>query len=240
MRRRSGNNRTALFGRPETSGQEPLLQIPEDDEQRRHDKEQCQRAGQHAADRTHADRNVAVGADTLREHQRQHAENHRERGHQDRTQPGFGRRHGRRRDTHALLSAVGGVLRKQNGRFGEQADQHDQPRLHIDIVFKPPQLREDETAGQTERHGEDDGERDEEAFVKCAENQINEEDADDEDHRGGVARRSLLTRHAAELVAVSFGQGVLRHLPDRPNGLSRTVPFGRCAVDGDSRKEVES
>lgn len=65
--------------------------------------------------------------------------------------------------------------------------------------------------GQSERYGEDDGRRHEEAFIQRAENQVDEHDADDEDPRGGVTRRGLLAQHAAEFEAVTRREGCGGH-----------------------------
>lgn len=135
---------------------------------------------------------------------------------------------GRRR---ALAAACRCVLGKQYGGLGEQSDEHDEPRLHVYVVFKSPQLCEDEAAHQSEGHAQDDGKRYHEALVEGAQDEVYEDYADDEHHGGGIACRGFLTRHASELVAVAFGQCLVGCLTHGVNCLPRTVAIGWRTID---------
>ena len=45
-------------------------------------------------------------------------------------------------------------------RFCEQSNEHDDACLHVDVVLDAEHTCEQEAAGQSERYGENDGERD--------------------------------------------------------------------------------
>ena len=128
----------------------------------------------------------------------------------------------------------------QDGGFREQSDEHDESRLHVDVVLQSPQTGEEERASQSEGHAENDGERDEQTLVEGAENQIDKDDADDEYQCGGVLRRCFLACHASELIAVALGQHLGSRLADGVDSLSATVAFGGGASDHDAREEVEA
>ena len=163
-----------------TRGHEFLLKILEHDEEHRHDEEQGDGSDEHTAHGSHTDRDITVGTHTRSEHQRQHTEDHRKRGHQDGAQTYLCCRDCGLRDTHAVVAALRGVLGKQDGRLGQKADKHEQTDLQVDVVLQTEHLGEEEASGQTERYRQDDGDGDEEALVEGAEDKVYEYDADDE------------------------------------------------------------
>ena len=91
-------------------------------------------------------------AGALRGDERQHAEDERERGHQNRTEPdprGFDR--GLRNRQPALAQLLG-EFDDQDRVLGGKADQHDQADLTVDVVGQAAQaLRAD---GAEHRHRE--------------------------------------------------------------------------------------
>ena len=158
----------------------------EDDEEDGDDEEEGDGADDHATDGADTEGVVAVGSDTSGESQGQEAEDHRERGHEDGTQADGCSIEGSLDNTHTLTATRRSVLGKQDGGLRQQTDQHDESRLHIDVILKAPELSEDKRTCQSEGYTQDDGQRNEEALVKGAENQIDEDDAKDEDQCGGV------------------------------------------------------
>lgn len=88
---------------------------------------------------------------------------------------------------HAVTAAFRGVFGQQDSGLGQQSDEHDKPRLHVDVVLHTEYLGEQETARQSERNGKHDRQRYEQALVKRAENDIDENDTDDEDNHDGRA-----------------------------------------------------
>lgn len=208
-----------------------FLQIFEHYEQRRYHEEQGYSAQQHSSHRANTYRYVSVGTHSACEHQRKHTEHHGQRGHEYGAQTCLGGCHGCSTYRHALAAACRCVLGKQYGGLGEQSDEHDEPRLHVYVVFKSPQLCEDEAAHQSEGHAQDDGKRYHEALVEGAQDEVYEDYADDEHHGGGIACRGFLTRHASELVAVAFGQCLVGCLTHGVNCLPRTVAIGWRTID---------
>ena len=69
-----------------------LFQPLKHDEQYGHDEEQRERSDYHPADGADGQRTGTVGTDARRENHREQSENHRQRGHQNGTQAGFGSR----------------------------------------------------------------------------------------------------------------------------------------------------
>ena len=74
----------------------------------------------------------------VREHQRQHAEDEGERGHQDRPQPQPSRLHRRVDDRQAFLAPPLGEFDDQNGVLRREPDQHDEADLRIDVDLHLP------------------------------------------------------------------------------------------------------
>ena len=72
-----------------------------------------------------------------REHERQHAEDERQRGHQDRPQPDARRLDRRLDDRQPAVPQLLGELDDQDRVLRRQADQHDQADLAVDVVRQP-------------------------------------------------------------------------------------------------------
>ena len=175
-----------------------LLNVLEYAEQHRNDKQQGNRTDEHTAHGAHAQRNVAVGTYARSKHHREQTENHGERSHQNRAQTHFCRRDGRLCNRQSVVASFGSIFCQQDGCFGKKSDKHNQPRLHVDVVFQSEHLREQEAASQTERNGKDDGQRNEQTFVERTQNQVDEHHADNEHDGRRIAGRRFLARHASE------------------------------------------
>lgn len=80
---------------------------------------------------------------------------------EDGAQTVFGCKVSRLYEAHPCLPPLHGIFSLEDGRFCQQPDEHDKPRLHVDIVLQSEQLRKQEAAQQSARHGKYDRERDE-------------------------------------------------------------------------------
>ena len=130
------------------------------------------------------------------EHQGQHTENHRQRGHEDRAQSHLCCKEGTLLERHSCMAALRGVLSEEDGGLAEQADEHDETHLKINVVLHTEELGEEQGTHQSERHAEDDGQRDEEALVEGDHDEIDEEYTDEEDDDDVGARLTLLSGDA--------------------------------------------
>ena len=218
-----------------------LLHELESDVEHRNEEEQGECADDHAAHYARSERTVSVGASAGREHEREHTEDHRQHRHQDRAEAHLRSRIGGLDDAHALAASLDGILSDEDSRLGQQPDEHDDTRLEVDVVLQPKELREEEAAHQSARHGEDDGEGDEEALVEAGEDEVDEHHADAVDQeRGCAAALRFLARDAAVFVAVTLRQSLLGHLLDGPHGLAGGVTVGYADVGRDGGVEIEA
>ena len=94
------------------------------------------------------------------------------------------------------MAALRGVLSEEDGGLAEQADEHDETHLKINVVLHAEELGEEQGTHQSERHAEDDGQRDEEALVEGDHDEIDEEYTDEEDDDDVGARLTLLSGDA--------------------------------------------
>ncbi len=83
----------------------------------------------------------------------------------------------------ALLAQLVGELDDQDAVLGDQADQHDQADLAVDVERAAGELERQQRAGHRQRHGEHDDERIDEALELRREHQIDE---DQRQHEGDV------------------------------------------------------
>src|SRR5687767_3823082 len=99
----------------------------------RDDEQREDGAEQQAADDDPADRLARLGAGAGGERERQRAEHHRARGHEDRPQPQRGGLDHRAGRIHALAAQLVGELDDKDAVLGDEADQHHQADLRIDV-----------------------------------------------------------------------------------------------------------
>ena len=216
------------------------LQGLESDEQCRYEEQQGQCPDDHTAHDARTEGHVTVGAHTVREHQRDHTEYAGEDSHQDRAQTDFGCRYGGLRQGHSRAAPVGGILRDQNGGLREQADQHDDTRLQVDVVLQSQHLGEEERTQQAARYGEDDGERKQEALVQGTQDEVNQQNTDPEDDRRVAAGLCFLPGDTVEVVAVALRQYLGGRLLDGLDGIARRISVGCRSVHGDRAVHIET
>ena len=77
-----------------------------------------------------------------------------------------------------------GEFDDQDAVLGRQAHQHQQAHLSVDIQGEPPQLQPDQCPHQGNRHGEQDDQRVDKAFVERRQQQIHHHHPEAEQHPG--------------------------------------------------------
>ena len=118
------------------------MQALEHDEEGGHYVEQGYRSDGHATDDAEGERAVAVGTGTTFDDERHHTCNHRDDGHQDGAQALLAGLEGGFADAQSLGTALGSEFGDEDGRLREQAYQHDDTRLQVDIVVHARQMEQ--------------------------------------------------------------------------------------------------
>ena len=189
MLRRRCDHCFGFRGRGATS---PLGQSTYDAEEQRNEENADRRREQHSGEHAGADRVAAHRARAARQQQRQHAEDERERRHEDRPQS-FARRLDRRlANPHAVRAQLVGEFDDQDRVLRRQTDDGDQPDLEVDVVRLMPNPDAEQRAEHAERHAEQHGERHRPALVLRREHEKHQHETEREDERRVAARRALL------------------------------------------------
>ena len=103
-------------------------------------------AEEHAAEGRAADRAIADGAGARRHDERQQARDERERGHENRPEADPGAFDGRLEHRQAFIVPLHRELHDQDRVLSEQADEHDDADLRVDVVRQAHQLQQEERA----------------------------------------------------------------------------------------------
>src|SRR5206468_2524060 len=120
----------------------------------------------------------------------------------------------------------------------EQAGQHDQTDLGVDVVGQPHDLQEQEGTEDPDRQRQDDGQRQDEALVLRHQDEVDEGDDDQEDVDGLVPLFRLVVRDTFPAEAVTGRQRLGGDLPDCVEGLTATVAGSGSALNGGGRIQV--
>ena len=155
-----------------------FFQRLEEDEEHRHEEQQGKRSHKHTTNHTQTQRDIAHGTSTPLKNHRNQTYDKREGGHQDGTQTRLGGIECSFNDGHSLTAAFAGIFRNQNGSLGQQADEHDDTHLHIDVVLQFCEIDEHKAANQSEWHAQHDGHRNEQTLVETAEHDEYEQQTD--------------------------------------------------------------
>ena len=118
------------------------MQFLEHDEEDRNDEEQGYRTNRHTAHNAKGEGTVTIGTSTTLNDERNHTRNHREHRHQDWTKTLLASLESSIADAHALCTALRSELRNQDGSLREQADEHDDTRLQVDVVVHARQVEQ--------------------------------------------------------------------------------------------------
>ena len=217
-----------------------LLQGLEDNEQSWNHKELQDSTNQHTTYGSSTKCLVTVLTYTAGKHHWQQTNNHGQRGHQDRTQTGGSTEHSRPRDSHTCLAALKGELNNQNGVLSQQTNQHDERNLHVDVVGVTKDHRKEETACQSERHGEYYGQRQDVRLVLCRQDEVDEDEAQQEDDTCGIRGLGLLTCQTRVVVGITSRQNLLTYLLDSLQCLAGRIAIGHCTCYVDRCEQVEA
>ena len=203
-----------------------LLHPLENHEQGGHEKEQCQHAYQHTAHNTRSQRAIAVGSNTRGEHHRQQAHYHGECRHEDRAQTLLGCCDGGADKRHPFASSLRGKLGEQDGCLGEQADEHDETHLKIDVVLQSEQAHEEKTTHHARGYAQQHGKGDEPALVEHAQHDIDKHYGNGKDDAHASRILPLRARKTTEIVAIPLRQILACRFFYRPQRIARTVSVG--------------
>ena len=102
------------------------------------------------------------------------------------------------------MATLCGIFCEQDGGFREQADEHDETHLQVDVVLDTKDLGKQKRASQSERYAEDDSQGDEQALVEGHHDEIDENCANEEDDKYVARCLALFTGYAAELDAITY------------------------------------
>ena len=115
----------------------------------------------------------------------------------------------------------------QDRVLAEQADQHDQTDLGVDVVGQAHGLQEEEGTEDPDRQRQDHGQRQDEALVLPDQHQIDEGDDDEEDINRLVPLSCLVVSEARPADVVTARQRLGGDLLDRLDGLTGAVAGSR-------------
>jgi hypothetical protein len=202
-------------------------------ERHRNDEDGDRRRRQHAAQHGGAEDAPGVRAGAGRQDQRHHAEDERERRHEDRPEP---QPRGGQRGVHearATLVLLLGELHDQDGVLRREADDHHEADLreHVELEAGDPERAD--RAQQRDRGAEQDAERQRPAFVLRRQQQEHDEQREAEDGGGRDAFLGdlLLERHARVVEPHLARHRLGEDLLERPHPLSRADARREHAVD---------
>ena len=120
---------------------------------------------------------MSAGACSIGQRQWQDAEAEGQRGHNNGTQPQFGRFQSRLEQPHPFIHSRLGKLHDQDGVLGCQAKGGQQADLEVDVIGQSAERRGDDAADGSQGQRQEDGNGDRPALVKRGQAQ--------EDHQDG-------------------------------------------------------
>ena len=157
-------------------------------------------------------------------------------------------RMGRRRSSAASIAASAmerpfaaqllGKLDDQNRVFGRKADQHHEADLAIDVVGQPAQRHQPQRAEHRHRHGQQDDERQREAFVLRREREIDDQNAQAEDDERLAARLDFIEGQAGPLISHAGHHALLCQVLHARDALAGAVAGCGRTIDLDGAEEV--
>ena len=167
-----------------------------DGEEDRRQEDAEQRHAHHAAEHGDPQRPAHLRPGPRGHDQRDHSDDERERGHQDRPQPQPARLPRRLVARPALQVLLLGVLDDQDGVLARQPHQHHQADLHEDVDIPTRVEHARHRTEQAHRHHQDDRQRQRPALVERRQGQEDADDRQREDVRSrGFFRRPDLHEH---------------------------------------------
>ena len=110
------------------------MQFLEYDKEGWYNEEQGNSTYAHTADNTQGESTVTVGTGTTLDDEGYHTDNHRGHRHQDGAQTFLTSLECGIHDAQTLGTTLRSKLGNQDGRLGQQTNQHDDTRLQVDVV----------------------------------------------------------------------------------------------------------
>src|SRR5260370_13716670 len=128
----------------------PFLETTNDDEKRRHEQHRKASRGEHAAEQRDCDGAARMGAGAGCEHQRQHAQDKRERSHEDGAEASARRLERRLDDRLAIEYApLARHFYDQDRVLGRERNQQHETNLSVEFVAEPKPLEHHTLPPQT-------------------------------------------------------------------------------------------
>src|SRR5216683_789667 len=217
----------------------PFLETANDDEKRRHNQQRKAGRGEHAAEHRDTDRLARIGAGAGCEHQRQHAQDKRERSHEDGAEAGPRRLERRLDDRLAIEYApLARHFYDQDRVLGRERNQQHETDLSVEVVANTEPLENHNRPHQGERHRKQHRDRHEPAFVLAREHQIHEQHRERENVIDLVADQLFLVRHRAPFVPRAGGRRFAGDLLHQRHRLTGTETGGGQSDHGRRRVEI--
>mgnify|MGYP007026932923 CR=1 FL=1 len=172
-----------------------------------------------------------LGSGSGGEHEREHAEDEGEAGHQNRAQTQSAGLHSGFDAVHAFILKLLGELDDEDGVFGCEADKHDEADLREDVVVEPAQPHAADGGKQAHGHDQNDGDGHAPAFILRGEHKEDKDDAKRENVHERVTRENLLVGEIGPLDGESGGQVIFGEALDLFDHLAGADAGKRVAID---------
>src|SRR5205807_1715594 len=203
------------------------------------DEEQVQRGGgDHTSKDGRTDGDATCAACALREDQRKHAQNERQRSHQNGAQANARGFHGGFRERESLGAQLLGEFDDQNGVLAGKADEHDQPNLAVDVILESAQSLRAQRSEQRYGHGEQHDKRQHVTFILRGERQVNDHESQRKQNERFAAGLDFFERQAAPFEGHAVRQYFFRQRYHRSDAFAGTVPRRGRAVDFRRAKQI--
>ena len=148
---------------------------------------------------------LAAGTGAGAGRHRQHAEDERQRGHQDGAQALTASRQRGAEQILALLVELIGELDDQNGVFRRQADHCQQTHLEVHVILQPAHPGRQQGANHPQRHHQHHRERHRPALVQRRQAQEHHQQRNRVQGRRLSAREAFLVGHGGPFEAKAGG-----------------------------------
>ena len=235
--RKAGDRRRADPAHGRRGEERRFAQPLNDREKHRGQKNTEQRHTHHAAEHGNSQRPPHLGPGPGGHSKRDHADDERKRGHEDRPQPQLARLQRRLIARQAFQVLLLGVLDDQDRVFARQADQHDQANLYENVDIAARVQHAEQRTEQTHRHDHDHGKWKSPALVQGGQGQEDTHDRQRKNVNRGVARPDLKEHDLGPLRFHRQRQGLVGQVVDVLDGIPGADACGQAP--GDLRRRVK-
>ena len=130
-----------------------------------------------------------------------------------------------------------GIFHHQHRILAQQANEHHQRNLRIDVVFQSTHFQKQERAQDAHRQEDNHRHGQQEVFVLRSQDEIHKHQAHHKDNNRRVALFGFVFRDTCPVVVIALGQCALCHLFDGAQSL--TARITRCLRSRHLRRVVE-